>query len=164
MERARLKLRVIFLLAVLDLCLLGVVVYQNHDARTYEKLTQDQTLIYLERHGISARRETIPWKTSLEVPVKKLPERILPQTPLPEGGLGESYEVQTMRRPETLVADLVRGIGQRKVSCTELRKITEGYRYAAQGDRAVLTPTWVVETDGGTFYLDCSDGSLRRAL
>ena len=90
MERSRVKLTVIFLLIVLDLCLLGVVLYQNHNARAYEQLTRDQALLYLENHGIRADESVIPWESSLEIPVKKLPEHILPETPLPENGLGES--------------------------------------------------------------------------
>ncbi len=164
MERSKLKLAVIFLLVVLDLCLLGVVIYQDIEARAYEALTREQALTYLEKHGIHADRDVIPWESSLEVPAKKLPEHILPETPLPEQGLGENYEVQTMRRPETLLADFVRGLGQLKASCQEIHGIREGYLYAAQNSRAVLTPTWVVETDGGAFYLDCVDGTLRKTL
>ncbi len=164
MERSKLKLAVIFLLVVLDLCLLGIVIYQNHDARAYEALTRDQALRYLEDHGIQASGDTIPWETSLEVPVNQLTQRILPDTPLPETGLGERYEVRTMRRPETLLADFARGVERLGASCGEITSVTEGYAYAAQGDRVILTPVWVVETDGGTFYLDCSDGVLRRSL
>ena len=164
MERSRVKLTVIFLLIVLDLCLLGIVLYQNHSARTYEQMTRDQTLAYLENRGIRAGRDVIPWETSLAVPVKKLPEAILPETPLPETGLGESFEVRSMRRPETLAADFAKGVEQLRVRCTEITAITEGFAYADQTGRAVLTPMWVVETDGGTFYLDCSDGTLRQTL
>lgn len=164
MERSKLKLTVIFLLVVLDLCLTGVVIFQNHTARTYERLTQDQALTYLERSGVSADRSVIPWETSLEVPVKKLPDRVLSETPLPESGLGDRYEVETMRRPETLLADFVRGREQLGASCTAIEGITEGYRYAALAERAVLTPFWVVETDGGTFYLNCADGTLSQTL
>ena len=164
MERSRVKLTVIFLLIVLDLCLLGILLYQNHNTLAYEQLTRDQALLYLENHGIRTDESVIPWETGLEVPVKKLPEYVLPETPLPETGLGENYEVRTMRRPETLTADFVRGVRQLGVRCTEIKAITEGYAFAAQTDRAVLTPVWVVETDGGTFYLDCSDGTLRRTL
>ena len=96
--------------------------------------------------------------------MKKLPERVLPDTPLPESGLGDRYEVETMRRPETLLADFARGLDQLGASCSTIEGITEGYRYLAQGERAVLTPVWVVETDGGTFYLDCADGTLSRSL
>lgn len=164
MERSRLKLTVIFLLIVLDLCLLGIVAYQNHSARVYAQYTRDQALLYLENHGIAAEEETIPWETGLEASAKKLSDHILPDTPLPETGLGESYEVRTMRRPETLVADFVRGLDQISAHCTRLDAVTEGYAFTAQADRAVLTPVWVLETDGGTFYLDCFDGTLRRSL
>ena len=79
MERSKLKLAVIFLLAALDLCLLGIVVWQDHSARSYETAAMEQAMLYLENHGIRARRETIPWETSLDVPVKSLPEHILIQ-------------------------------------------------------------------------------------
>ena len=164
MERSKVKLTVIFLLIVLDLCLLGIVAFQNHSARVYEQYTRDQALLFLENRGICASEETIPWETELEVPAKKIPEHILPETPLPATGLGESYEVRTMRRPETLLADFARGVDRISGSCTELTAVTEGYAYVAQADRAILTPVWVLETDGGTYYLDCYDGTLRRSL
>lgn len=164
MERSKLKLTVIFLLVILDLCLLGIVVYQNHAARAYEQLTREQAMLYLSERGIRAAEDTIPWETTLEVPVKKLPEVILPDAPLPETGLGESFEVRTMRRPATLAADLARGLGQLAPDCGEIRAVTEGYACAALADRVVLTPMWVVDTDAGLFYLDCADGTLRRTL
>ena len=164
MERAKLKLAVIFLLAVLDLCLLGIVVWQNHSAKSYETASREQAMLYLENHGVRAEKGTIPWETALDVPVKKLPEHILPETPLPETGLGETFEVQAMRQPETLLADFVRETDRLGVKCTELRSVTEGYACAAQGDRVILTPMWVVETDAGSFYLDCAEGTLEKTL
>ena len=164
MERSKLKLAVIFLLAALDLCLLGIVVWQNHSARSYETAAMEQAMLYLENHGIRARRETIPWETSLDVPVKRLPEHILPETPLPENGLGESFEVLAMRRPETLLADFVREADRLGARCSELQSITEGYACTAQSGRVILTPMWVVDTDAGSFYLDCAEGSLSRTL
>lgn len=164
MERSRLKLTVIFLLIVLNLCLLGVVVAQSYQTHSYVKLTREQAVLYLSNHGIQTESGVIPWTSSLEVPVKKLPERILEETPLPEEGLGERYEVQTMRRPETLVADFVRKLDSLNHTCTEITAITEGYRYSSQGDRAVLTPMWAVETDSGVYYLDCYSGTLSETL
>ena len=164
MERSKLKLAVIFLLAILDLCLLGIVIWQNHSARSYEAAAMEQAMLYLENHGVEARRETIPWETALDVPVKKLPEHILEEAPLPETGLGESFEVLAMRRPETLLADFVREADRLKARCSELRSVTEGYASSAQSDRIILTPVWVVETDAGTFYLNCADGSMERSL
>ena len=164
MERSKLKLAVIFLLAVLDLCLLGIVVWQNHSANRYESAAREQAMLYLENHGIRAKQETIPWKSALDVPVKKLPEHILPETPLPETGLGESFEVLAMRRPETLLVDFVREADRLKVRCTELRSVAEGYACAAQSGRVILTPIWVVDTDAGTCYLDCAEGTLERTL
>ena len=164
MERSKLKLAVIFLLAMLDLCLLGIVLWQNHSARSYESAAMEQAMLYLENHGIQAKRETIPWKTALDVPVKMLPEHILEDAPLPETGLGESFEVLAMRRPETLLADFVREGDRLGARCSELRSITEGYACSAQSDRIILTPVWEVETDAGTFYLNCADGSMERSL
>ena len=164
MERSRLKLTVIFLLAVLDLCLLGIVAVQGHQTRSYERLTREQALTYLSRHGVRAGSSVIPWETGLEGPVKGLEDRVLPETPLPEAGLGDRYEIQVTRRPETLVADLVRGLDALGSPCSEILRVGEGYRYSSQGDRAVLTPVWKVETDDGTFYLDCAAGSLSRTL
>ena len=164
MERSKLKLAVIFLLAMLDLCLLGIVIWQNYSARSYESAAMEQTMLYLEKHGIRAKRETIPWETSLDVPVKQLPEHILEEAPLPESGLGESFEVLAMRRPVTLVADFVREADRLKARCSELQSITEGYACAAQGGRLVLTPVWVMETNAGTFYLDCAEGTMERSI
>ncbi len=164
MERSRLKLTVIFLLAVLDLCLLGIVAVQGHQTRSYERLTQQQALLYLEDHGIRAGSAVIPWKSSLEGTVKELPEKILEETPLPEEGLGDRYEVQTMRRPETLVADFVGGLDDIGAACSVILSVREGYRYSGQGGRAVLTPVWKIETDTTSFYLDCAVGTLSRTI
>ena len=164
MERSKLKLAVIFLLAVLDLCLLGIVVWQNHSASRYESAARDQAMLYMENHGIRANREAIPWKTALDVPVKKLPEHILPEAPLPETGLGESFEVLAMRRPETLLANFVREADRLGTHVTELRSVTEGYACAAQADRVILTPFWVMDTDAGSYYLNCAEGTLERTI
>lgn len=164
MERSKLKLAVIFLLAMLDLCLLGIVIWQNHSAKSYESAALEQAMLYLENHGIQAERETIPWETTLDVPVKKLPEHILEEAPLPESGLGDSFEVLAMRRPETLLADFVRETVRLRVQCTELRSVTEGYACAAQSDRVILTPVWLMETDAGSYYLNCAEGTLEQSL
>ena len=164
MERSKLKLAVIFLLAMLDLCLLGIVIWQNHSARSYETAAVEQAMLYLDNHGIDAQRETIPWETTLDVPVKKLPEHILEETPLPEAGLGESFEVLAMRRPETLLADFVREADRLGTHVTELRSVTEGYACAAQADRVILTPFWVMDTDAGSYYLNCAEGTLERTI
>ncbi len=164
MERAKLKLAVIFLLAVLDLCLLGIVLWQGHSARSYESAAREQAMVYLENHGIRAEKGTIPWDSALDVTVKELPEHILPEAPLPETGLGESIEVRAMRRPETLLADFVRETNRLRVKCTGISSVTEGYACAAQTGRVILTPMWVVETDAGTYYLDCAAGTLEREL
>lgn len=164
MERSKLKQTIIFLLIVLNLCLLGIVLVQGHHTRSYEKLTREQALIYLSNHGIQAGEEVIPWKSGLEGTVKQLPGKVLEETPLPSDGLGDRYEVQVMRRPETLIADFVRGLEGMGGSCTRILEIREGYRYFSQGDRAVLTPVWSVQTDQGFFYLDCAAGAVSRTL
>ena len=164
MERSKLKQAIIFLLIVLDLCLLAIVLVQGHHTRSYERLAREQVLTYLTNHGIRTRAEVIPWKTELEGTVKELPDKIMEETPLPEEGLGERYEVQVMRRPETLAADFVRGLSDIGASCTQLSQIREGYRYSSQGDRVVLTPMWEIQTDQGVFYLDCAAGILSRTL
>ena len=164
MERSKLKQTVIFLLIVLDLCLLAIVLVQGHHTRSYERLTREQVLTYLENHGIQAEANVIPWKTELKGTIKEFPKKVMEETPLPEEGLGEWYEIQVMRRPETLAADFVRGLETVGASCTRILEVREGYRYSSQGDRAVFTPMWSIKTDRGSFYLDCAAGILSRTL
>lgn len=162
MERSKLKLTVIFLLAVLNLVLLGCVLVQYHQARSYEKMTQTQILAYLENNGITARRETIPWQTALTTQPEDLADQLLEGEELPAQGLPASCEIQPARETATLLMDFVRGLDELDRTCTELRSIAEGYHYSGEGDRAVLTPMWMLETDNGCFQLDCADGDLTQ--
>ena len=59
MERTKLKLAVIILLAALNLCLLGVVVSQNRQTQRYEELGREQALLYLENRGIAVQEEPL---------------------------------------------------------------------------------------------------------
>lgn len=160
MERSKLKLAVIFLLAVLNLVLLGCVIVQHQQARSYEKLTQDQILVYLASNGITADGSSIPWQTSLTTQPEDLADQLLEGEELPDQGLPANCEVQPSRAPATLLMDFVRGLSDLGKNCTEIRSIQEGYQYSGEGDRAVLTPVWEIETDSGTFRLDCAGGVL----
>ena len=160
MERSKLKLTVIFLLAVLNLVLLGCVIFQHQQARSYDQLAQNQILIYLENNGIAARPEIIPWETALTTRPEDLASQLLEGEEIPDQGLPANCEVQPARETATLLMDFVRGLEDLDRTCTELRAIHEGYQYSGEGDRAVLTPTWEMETDRGTFRLDCADGIL----
>ena len=135
MERSKLKLTVIFLLTVLDLFLLGSVLMQCHQSRAYARTT---------------RRED-------------LADQILPDSEWPAQGLPDNCEVQPAREPATLLMDFVRGLSELGQTCEMIHGIQEGYWYSGEEDRAVLTPMWEIETDQGTFLLDCAQGLLTRA-
>lgn len=53
--------------------------------------------------------------------------------------------------------DFVRGLSELGQTCEMIHGIQEGYWYSGE-DRAVLTPMWEIETDQGTFLLDCAQG------
>ena len=148
MERSKLKLTVIFLLTVLDLFLLGSVLMQCHQSRDYARTTQTQILVYLERNGIEVQQETIPWESGLSARREDL---------------ADNCEVQPAREPATLLMDFVRGLSELGQTCEMIHGIQEGYWYSGEEDRAVLTPMWEIETDQGTFLLDCAQGLLTRA-
>lgn len=162
MERSKLKLTVIFLLAVLNLFLLGNVFLQYHQARSYEKTTREQVLIYLQHQGIQVDRETVPWQSALAQEAEEAASQLLPDQSLPAEGLPAHCEVQPARDAPTLLMDFVRGLSDLGATCTKIEAIREGYLYSGEGDRAVLTPVWEMETDGGTFHLDCAQGALTR--
>ena len=61
MERTRLKLAVIFLLAALNVVLLGYVLLQAKQSKDYEDLTRQQIMTYLTDHGIAVSETHIPW-------------------------------------------------------------------------------------------------------
>lgn len=162
MERSKLKLTVIFLLAVLNLFLLGNVFLQYHQARTYENTTREQTLLYLQNRGIQVDRETVPWESTLSGETETAASQLLPDQSLPAEGLPAHCEIQPARDAATLLMDFVRGLSDLGASCTQIKAIREGYLYSGEGDRAVLTPVWELETDGGTFRLDCAQGTLTQ--
>ena len=162
MERVKLKLTVIVLLALVNLVLVVIVVSRLGQAELYQREGRDQALIYLERHGITAQAETIPWESALLEPNQDLQTLIFPDSSLPPEGMAETWEVQPMAQPETLLVDFVGGLEDLGASCRRITSVTEGYAYTSQGDRAVLTPLWQVETDQGIFRLDCASGELSR--
>ena len=162
MERSKLKLTVIFLLAVLNLFLLGNVFLQYHQARSYENTTREQVLIYLQNSGIAVDRETVPWQSGLDTELEKVSGQLLPDQSLPEEGMPAHCEIQPARDAATLLMDFVRGLPDLGASCSQITAIREGYLYSGEGERAVLTPVWELETDGGTFRLDCAQGTLTR--
>lgn len=160
MERAKLKLAVIFILAALNLFLLGSVITDYSQSKAYEETAQTQILVYLENRGIRADPGVIPWETGLSPQAGDIPDQVFSDTPLPDQGLGETWEVQTMRQPVTLLMDFARGLESLGRSCTQILSIREGYTYLSAGGRDLLTPAWDVDTDAGTFRLDCAAGTL----
>ena len=64
MERSKLKWGVILLLALLNVVLLGMMVQQDRESRAYAQAGRTQALVWLERRGITAREETIPWEST----------------------------------------------------------------------------------------------------
>lgn len=162
MERSKLKLTVIFLLAVLNLVLVGIVAFQHHQAQSYEQITQNQILVYLANNGIAAKGESIPWQTALTTQPEELVDQLLAGEDIPAQGLPANCEIQPARETATLLMDFVRGLQYLEQTCTALYSIREGYQYSGEEDRAVLTPIWEMETDTGTFRLDCADGVLTK--
>lgn len=160
MERTKMKLAVIILLAVLNLCLLGVVVGQNRQTQRYEEMGREQALLYLENRGITVQEKTVPWESSLSGTGKPSQNQLLDQ----EGTLPAkvTWEVQSMRQAETLLVDFAEGLENLGTSCSEIRSIMEGYTCASDETRAVFTPVWQIETDNGTYRLDCASGTLTR--
>ena len=92
-----------------------------------------------------------------------LADQILPDSEWPAQGLPDNCEVQPAREPATLLMDFVRGLSELGQTCEMIHGIQEGYWYSGEEDRAVLTPMWEIETDQGTFLLDCAQGLLTRA-
>ena len=158
MERAKLKFTVIVLLVILNIILLGVVISQRTQAQVYEEVGQIQALVYLEQHGISVEKETIPWESTLTDP-RLDPEKA---TFLSDQITTETWEIRTMRGPETLLVDFVTGLSQLDVKCSRIASITEGYVHTVEGKRTVFTPVWTIITDNGSYRLDCADGTLKK--
>ena len=160
MERARLKLAVIFLLAALNIVLLGYVLLQAHQTREYEALTHQQVLTYLNNHGIAVSEASIPWDEDWRAVVLEEESSNMGGDPLPEGGLPENCEVETARSAVTLLMELAVGLSDLGVSSATIQSIETGYRYAGEGDRGVLTPMWKLETSGQSYYLNCATGEV----
>lgn len=164
MERARLKLAVIFLLAALNAVLLGCVLVQANQTKEYEQLTCQQAMTYLKNHGVSIAEAMIPWETDatkIDLDAERTDD--FGGDPIPTEGLPESCEVEDSRETVTLILDLVRGLSDLSASGVEVQTIQTGYRYAGEGGRGVLTPMWKLETVGQIYYLNCTTGEVTAA-
>lgn len=160
MERARMKLAVIFLLTALNAVLLGYVLVQAHQTKEYEQLTRQQAMTYLSNHGITVSEDCIPWETE-PVEVAVSPDNVsMGGTPLPEEGIPENCEVESSRAAVTLLLDLVRGLSDLDAPNTDISAIQTGYRYTGEGGRGVLTPMWTLETSVQSYYLNCATGEV----
>ena len=109
MERTRLKLAVIFLLAALNVVLLGYVLLQAQQSKDYEDLTRQQIMTYLTDHGIAVSETHIPWDEDWRAVVLEEESSNMGGDPLPEGGLPENCEVETARSAVTLLMGACRG-------------------------------------------------------
>lgn len=161
MERTRLKLAVIFLLAALNVVLLGYVLLQAQQSRAYEDLTRRQAMTYLETHGVLLSESIIPWETDttkIDLDTERTDD--FGGDPIPAGGLPENCEVETARSAVTLLMELAGGLSDLGVSSATIQSIETGYRYAGEGDRGVLTPMWKLETSGQSYYLNCATGEV----
>ena len=133
MERTRLKLAVIFLLAALNVVLLGYVLLQAQQSRAYEDLTRQQIMTYLTDHGIAVSETHIPWDEDWRAVVLEEESNNMGGDPLPEGGLPENCEVETARSAVTLLMELAVGLSDLGVSSATIQSIETGYRYAGEG-------------------------------
>ncbi|MBR3751925.1 MAG: hypothetical protein IKK50_02195 [Ruminiclostridium sp.] len=158
MERAKLKFTVIILLAVLNVILLGLVITQRNQAQVYEEAGRTQALEYLAQNGISAQEETIPWESSL-ADSRGDPAR---QELISDLAETDTWEIQAMRQPETLLVDFVAGLSELGVKCTRIASVTEGYVHVVREDRTIFTPVWTIVTDNGSYRLDCASGALKK--
>lgn len=162
MQRSRLKLTVILLLALLNIFLLGLVMVQNHQAEEYAREGRMQAMAYLQRNGITVEEKVIPWDSTLTAPVKDPSGLKLVSGQIPQAGMEETWEVRAMRRPETLLVDIANGLKELNARCTSIESITEGYCYSTEAERSIFSPVWAITTDKGSFRLDCSTGELIR--
>lgn len=158
MERAKLKFTVIILLVILNIILLGVVIGQRSQAKVYDEAGQTQVLVYLDQHGISVEHDVIPWESALT------DSRMDPEKAEYIAGqiTTETWEVQAMRRPETLLVDFVTGLSELGTGCTRIASVTEGYVHTVEGERTIFTPVWTIVTDNGSYRLDCANGTLKK--
>ena len=158
MERTKLKLAVIFLLVVMNLLLLGNAAFQHRQNIHYSRTAVTEALTYLENHGVQVERKTIPWRSRLP----DSPEKLSSVDALLVGGdpmqEGETFLMGASRRPETLAVDLANGLARLGVTEISVLSVTEGYRY--DGVSRTMLPMWRVQTDRGTFLLNCADGTL----
>lgn len=147
MERTKLKLTVILILAILDAVLLALVLVQDRQSAGYEEAGRAQAVRYLAQNGLTVAEDAVPWESALT-------------PPKPDG---VSWELRTSRGAETLLVDLVRGLDGLEPRPKEIRSITEEWSEVRQDDRGVLTPTWILETDVGLLTLDCATGTVSQA-
>ncbi|MBR5534986.1 MAG: hypothetical protein IKU62_09110 [Ruminiclostridium sp.] len=154
MERAKLKFTVIVLLVILNIILLGIVLSQGGQARVYKEAGQTQALDYLDQNGIAVEGDVIPWESTLTEQEKSAAISSQITT--------ETWEIRSMRQPETLLVDFVTSLSQLGVKCTRIVSITEGYVHTVEGERTVFTPIWTIITDNGSYRLDCADGTLKK--
>lgn len=160
MERAKLKLTVILLLAILNVVLLGKILAQDRASRSYHEVGRSQAVVYLENNGIDVGESVIPWESGLRG--KAVTELVLNGDQLPEGKLPAAYDILELRGAETLLIDFVTGLASWGERCGAIREIREGYWYSSDGQQALLTPVWRVETDRGSYLLDGNTGALRH--
>ncbi len=158
MERAKLKFTVIVLLAILNVILLGLVINQRSQAQVYEQTGRSQAVAYLEQNGICVEEGIVPWESTLADPQVD-PERA---AFISEQVKTDTWEIRSMRRPETLLVDFVSGLEELGVRCSRIASVTEGYVHEVEGERTVFTPVWTIVTDNGSYRLDCADGVLKR--
>ncbi len=160
MERTRLKLAVIFLLAALNVVLLGYVLLQAQQSKDYEDLTRRQIDDLSDDHGIAALRNIIPWDDGLAGDRSGGGEQQHGGRSPPGGG--SAGKLRGGDRPERRDAPhgACRGLSDLGVSAATIQSIETGYRYAGEGDRGVLTPMWKLETSGQSYYLNCATGEV----
>ncbi len=159
MERAKLKLTVIILLALLNVFLLGLVLSQNMQSRTYEQDGRSQALVYLNDRGIRAAEAVIPWE-SVFLDTKADPTQLLMEDSQLPQGTPSSLEILSARQPETLVVDFARGLSDLGETCSRIDAIAEGYVNTGEGSRVILTPVWRIATDAGSYQLNCATGEV----
>lgn len=161
MERSKMKLAVIFLLAAVNLFLLGSVVLQRQQSQGYEAAVREQILIYLDKRNITVDPETIPWESALTAKMENLPDQLLDPAELPAEGLPAACEIQPALEAPALLMDFALAAEDAGLTPLVIQSIREGYQYSGEADRAVLTPMWELTTDRGTFLLSGAEGTLQ---
>lgn len=161
MERSKMKLAVIFLLAAVNLFLLGSVVLQRQQSQGYEAAVREQILIYLDKRNITVDPETIPWESALTAKMENLPDQLLDPAELPAEGLPAACEIQPALEAPALLVDFALAAEDAGLTPLVIQSIREGYQYSGEADRAVLTPMWELTTDRGTFLLSGAEGTLQ---